>query len=172
MKTPGLTHLLAHADTPLSPAPEPEVEVLHITHVEADHARLCTVLDHPRWLHRARDCSEARRILRTLAVSIVLAEARLPDGDWKLILDEIAAMPAKPILIVCSALADEKLWAEVLNLGGFDVLTTPFVAGEVVHVLNSARLSRSYGSGAVRKTPAAELGFDAKRAKPSVARVR
>jgi hypothetical protein len=30
------------------------------------------------------------------------------------------------------AVADERLWAEVLNLGGYDVLSTPFAAGEVL----------------------------------------
>jgi DNA-binding response OmpR family regulator len=47
-------------------------------------------------------------------------------------------------LIVCSRLADERLWAEVLNLGGYDVLAIPFHAGEVEHTVNAA--CRTYRS--------------------------
>lgn len=34
--------------------------------------------------------------------------------------------------------ADDLLWAEVLNLGGYDVLQTPFEANEVLPVVNLA----------------------------------
>ena len=47
-------------------------------------------------------------------------------------------MPLPPKLIVTCRLADERLWAEVLNLGGFDVLAQPFYAREVVRSVNSA----------------------------------
>jgi hypothetical protein len=39
---------------------------------------------------------------------------------------------------VFSRLADESLWARVLNLGGFDVLMTPFEAEEVLRVTFAA----------------------------------
>jgi hypothetical protein len=39
---------------------------------------------------------------------------------------------------VFSRLADESLWAQVLNLGGFDVLMTPFEAEEVLRVTFAA----------------------------------
>jgi hypothetical protein len=35
-------------------------------------------------------------------------------------------------------LADERLWAEVLNLCGYDVLATPFHADEVLCSISSA----------------------------------
>jgi len=47
-------------------------------------------------------------------------------------------MPFPPKLIVTWRLADERLWAEVLNLGGFDVLGQPLYAREVLHSINSA----------------------------------
>src|ERR1019366_5350356 len=37
-----------------------------------------------------------------------------------------------------SRLADERLWAEVLNLGWYDVLATPFDADEVYRVMSYA----------------------------------
>jgi nucleotide-binding universal stress UspA family protein len=41
-------------------------------------------------------------------------------------------------MLVVSRHADERLWAEVLNLGGFDVLTLPFDRDELGRVLSSA----------------------------------
>jgi DNA-binding response OmpR family regulator len=43
-----------------------------------------------------------------------------------------------PNLIVSSRLADEKLWTEVLDSGGYDVLPTPFDPTEVSRVTTAA----------------------------------
>jgi DNA-binding response OmpR family regulator len=42
------------------------------------------------------------------------------------------------MLIVCSLLADDRLWAEVLNIGGYDVLMKPFLPIEVTRVVRMA----------------------------------
>jgi len=41
-------------------------------------------------------------------------------------------------LIVTSNAGDEALWAEGLNLGGYDVLAQPFDQSEVARVMTSA----------------------------------
>jgi DNA-binding response OmpR family regulator len=41
-------------------------------------------------------------------------------------------------VIVASTCADERLWAEVLNLGGFDVLSKPFDRKEVLWAVELA----------------------------------
>lgn len=48
---------------------------------------------------------------------MVICEARLPDGTWKEVLDLAQRQPRPPYLIVTFSLADDRLWAEVLNLG-------------------------------------------------------
>ncbi len=50
-------------------------------------------------------------------------------------LHELDGLRVRPNLIVTSRLADEGLWAEVLNLGGYDVLAQPFDAEEVYRVV-------------------------------------
>jgi DNA-binding response OmpR family regulator len=60
---------------------------------------------------------------------VVICERSLPDGDWKDLLGKT------PRLIVTSRVADEALWAEVLNLGGYDVLAQPFDELEVRQVV-------------------------------------
>lgn len=50
----------------------------------------------------------------------------------------MASLSAPPNLIVSSRLADARLWVEVLNLGGFNVLVTPFETEEVLRVTFAA----------------------------------
>jgi DNA-binding response OmpR family regulator len=69
---------------------------------------------------------------------VVICEKDLPDCTWQEILEELAALKHPPPLIVTSRLADERLWAEVLNLGGYDVLMKPFDPVEVVRVVSLA----------------------------------
>ena len=73
------------------------------------------------------------------SVAVVLTEARLPGGrEWKDILIDLQRAPTPPPLIVVDRLANESLWAEVLNLGGYDVLSKPFDSNEVVHCISAA----------------------------------
>ena len=44
-------------------------------------------------------------------------------------------MDTPPALIVTSRLADERLWAEVLNLGAFDLLSKPFDFDEATRII-------------------------------------
>jgi DNA-binding response OmpR family regulator len=62
----------------------------------------------------------------------------MPDGSWKDLLEYIARVRASSVLVVTSELADESLWAEVLNLGSYDVLAQPFDREEVTRVVKSA----------------------------------
>jgi len=78
------------------------------------------------------------RHARSQAVPVIVCERDFQDGDWKLLLDEVGRLTKPPRLIVASRFADEHLWAEVLNLGGHDVLATPFDADEVHRVVSYA----------------------------------
>jgi DNA-binding NtrC family response regulator len=94
---------------------------------------------------RVRTAETCRGALQSLIgerISIVICERDLPDGGWRDLLEHDAASPQRPSLIVTSRLADDRLWAEVLNLGGCDVLAKPFNAVETKHVLETACLGR------------------------------
>lgn len=69
--------------------------------------------------------------------SVVICERFLPDGSWLDVLRAAQALPKAPGLIVTSRLADTALWAEVLHLGGHDVLSQPFQAEEVMWTVRS-----------------------------------
>ena len=57
-------------------------------------------------------------------------------GSWQELIEE--AQAAQSLMIVVSRHADERLWAEVLNLGGFDVLALPFDRDELRRSVSSA----------------------------------
>ena len=83
---------------------------------------------------------EAQQTLVQDGAGCVITEADLPyDGSWKDIMRLTQRMAVPPPVIVVSSLYDERLlWAEVLNLGGFDVLLKPFDSEEVLRTLNMA----------------------------------
>jgi DNA-binding response OmpR family regulator len=91
----------------------------------------------------APSCDLAITYIRETEFRLVVCEQDLPDGSWKEILAATAAVADPPSLIVTSRLADDRLWAEVLNLGGYDVLAQPFDREEVRRVAMLARDHRT-----------------------------
>ena len=81
------------------------------------------------------DVRQARRAIRLHAPTIVVCDAQ-ENGDWQQLLEDARA--AQCLILVVSPHADERLWAEVLNLGGFDVLALPFDREELRRSLSSA----------------------------------
>jgi len=73
-------------------------------------------------------------------IPIVLCENDILRDSWRWVLVQLAQFADPPLLIVTSRLADERLWAEALNLGAWDVLAKPLNKEEVHRTLNSAWL--------------------------------
>ena len=109
------------------------LNALAILPAHEDRHRLSEIFRHSRWhLELSESLHDARSLLSLSHVGVVLTDCHLPDGGWKDVLHELARRHATaPPVIVVSRLADERLWAEVLNLCGYDVLATPFHADEV-----------------------------------------
>ena len=94
-----------------------------------------------KWtLYTAYTYRESMDELRWNRMPVVLCASKLPDGDWKDVLSQLAPMPDRPRLIVFSRNADESLWGEVLNAGAFDLLATPFKNEELIFTIGSAWL--------------------------------
>ncbi len=88
-----------------------------------------------------RESSVAAARAHLGACNLILCERDLPDGTWRELLQQCDELANSPLLMVISRHADESLWAEVLNLGGYDVLLKPFDPSEV---------SRTVGTGSLR----------------------
>jgi len=114
--------------------------VLAIGEFTADRPLLHDVCRNSGWkLIQARDRRHAMKVLERKAVHVVIAEADLPNWQWKTILGDLRRLAQTPQLIVTSRTADDYLWAEVLNLGGHDVLPQPLQHDELERVVAAAR---------------------------------
>jgi len=90
------------------------------------------------------DCNEARRMLESRPpVQVVVTDTALLDGDWRRVLEIVVRGRRKIEVVVCSRLDDHKLWLDVLEQGGYDVLVEPFGHEEVRRILEAAA-ARSY----------------------------
>lgn len=61
------------------------------------------------------------------------------NRGWVEALDAVSSLPNMPSFILTSRLGDERLWAEVLNRGGYDLLIQPYESMEVTRVVAAAR---------------------------------
>jgi DNA-binding NtrC family response regulator len=118
---------------------EPRARVLSVSANEADHAALGRFIDGRRWqFRRAHTCGEAIRELSCRGARVVFCEMALPDGNWKDVLESIRGVRHPPRFAVTSPHADERLWFDLLDLGGYDVLSKPLVEEEVRNMLRPA----------------------------------
>ena len=118
---------------------EPSVSALLLGEFDSEKALLTQVFREAGWRFvEARDRRHAIECLQRDAVQVVIAESETPNWNWKNVLLHLHRMPSPPVLIVSSHNADDRLWSEVLNLGGYDVLARPFNPEELRRVVASA----------------------------------
>lgn len=117
------------------------VTILAISPSREDLCALHEILDHSNWILReARNCRQAIDVLQNDPAGVVVCEHSLPDGSWRDVQNALAGLDSPPPVVVSSMHADDRMWAEVLNLGGYDVLPEPFDGNEVVRILSLAWL--------------------------------
>jgi DNA-binding response OmpR family regulator len=115
------------------------VAVLAVSPAEEDRVLLSHVFSHSKWTFDCvRTRGEAVQVLERTGFGVIICAAELPDGTWKDLLAELVIQRPPPRLVVSSHLADEKLWADVLDHGGYDVLEEPFDPPEVIRVVSLA----------------------------------
>jgi DNA-binding NarL/FixJ family response regulator len=122
----------------IAPPADPEAPtVLAVGLDSEDRVALRRILAGKGWhLREAHGCHEALVILSNQVVPVVLCECELPVGNWKDLLASLQSLAPSPCLVVSTRMADTRLWAEVLNLGGDDLLMAPFSPNDVLRVLD------------------------------------
>ena len=130
---------IEHSSSTSVITPAKNVTVLSVSPHEIDHLSLQAIIGHSKWtLFIAGDLPSALSVLREHDISVLLCERDLRPGTWIDVLENIRFLPNAPSLIVTSRLADDRLWAEALNLGAWDVLAKPFDRIEVIRSVHSA----------------------------------
>lgn len=114
--------------------------VLAVLTQDEDRARLQNMFYGTGWeLQTVRTVEQADRLLARDVVDVIICDHRLADGlGWEDILRIAEASQLAPPVIVASRSPDYDLWAEILRLGGYDVLQEPFDYQEVFHAIGHA----------------------------------
>ena len=133
------------------------IRVLVVSPQKEDHHVLRCMLPPDRWtLFQALSLSSALIRLRTNHnIQLILCERDLSPGSWKDLFCALLALNRPPVFIVTSRLADERLWAEALNVGAYDVLAKPLESSEVNRTLSLAALHCPGGNDLIKPRAAA-----------------
>ena len=118
---------------------ENDLSALLVGEYETDAFLLREVFGALGWrLFEAGDRRLAIKYLERNPLQVVIAKTDVPNWNWRHVLNDLQGLANPPQLIVTSRTADESLWAEVLNIGGYDVMVLPFDRFEVERVTASA----------------------------------
>jgi DNA-binding NtrC family response regulator len=106
---------------------------------QEDQRRLHKTFGFPEWkVQVVRNLQGLSKAVTTCSCCVVITDTRLPDGTWKDVLGSLEGLWNRPQVIVADRLASEALWAEVLNLGAYDLLALPFEPTEIQCVVSRA----------------------------------
>ena len=86
-------------------------------------------------------------------VQVVVTDTTLPDGDWRRVLEIVEQGRRKIEVVICSRVGDSKLWLDVLEEGGYDVLVQPYQREEIKRIVEAAA-ARSHKHNAERTSVA------------------
>lgn len=129
--------------------------IVFVSESVAEHRRIEQMLSGSIWnVDSQFTCKHAIERLSRERTPVVVCERELPDGYWTDVFAGTSALNPRPEMIVTAKKADERLWAEVLNLGGYDVLEQPFDTREVVASVSAAWRHWHNRQHKIRKLPA------------------
>src|SRR3954454_13236898 len=132
------------------------VSAVAVGDFKGDGALLNDIFAAAGWqLYVAKDRRHAMQLLERHSIQVVIAESDLPNWNWKKVLNDLRRLAQPPQLVVASRTADDYLWSEVLNLGGYDVLPQPFERDEVERVVASAYRHHAFPPARVTSAVAA-----------------
>ena len=117
------------------------VTVLSLGCTDEDQASLRDMSRETGWrVVECGDLAQALPLLDARGARVVLCGERVGSSRWQDVLELAAGHDDPPRVIVVARHADEALWAEVLNLGAFDLLESPLDASETTRVIAYAWL--------------------------------
>lgn len=129
------------------------IRVLALTRDPDEWHTLQRLAADENWIMLWAHCSaRAREIIATHSVLVVICDRDLPQEDWKHVFDELSGLRPLPCLLLASEVADDYLWREVVQHGGFEILTRPFEDDKVVRMIRFAANWRGWAHAAESRT--------------------
>lgn len=105
-------------------------------------------------VHFVESPEKALAALESLRSPVALVDRNWPGSDWRTVVEELSLSPGRPCVILMSGVLDERLWAEVVGCGGYEVLAKPLQAEQAARVI---KLALSYQLAASRTLLRARL---------------
>jgi DNA-binding NtrC family response regulator len=119
-----------------SDLPAQRLTTLLVSPSSGEHAALGSIFSRSNWnLRSASNCQEALTLLAREPIPVVICDRDLPDGSWRTLLENTHTLRRQSRIIISSHDADDRLSADVLRSGGYDLLTLPWETREVRRVI-------------------------------------
>jgi DNA-binding NtrC family response regulator len=124
-----------HSNPPLQ-----QLTALFVSPSVSDHSVLRNIFSlRSTWLlQSAYTCSDAFSLLGRESIPVVICDGDLPDDNWRILMEMEEGIVKPPRVIVSSRKVNERLWGEVLQLGGYDLLAMPWDSREVLRAISLA----------------------------------
>jgi DNA-binding NtrC family response regulator len=90
---------------------------------------------------RADTIADALSTIINHKVNTIVMSSDLEDGSWLEMIHALQPCRNAPRVLVASPQADDRLWLDVLEHGGYDLLAMPFDRSEILRVVPMAFLS-------------------------------
>ncbi len=96
--------------------------------------------------------------------TVFLFDCDANPSEWEEALGQVVNAANGAAFIMTSRLADDRLWAELLARGGYDLILKPFNSAEVLRTIRSAHARHGVASTPKKETPSAVPNFAIARA--------
>lgn len=102
-----------------------------------------SILALPDWdLISVTDVDNAVHVLRVNRARIVLLDRDGAGAAWRTVLERLAESSRGASILLVSRVSDDYLWNEVIQAGGYDVVTKPFRKQELRTAIHFALRER------------------------------
>ena len=93
---------------------------------------------------QVQSCTEAKQFIeRGVRPDIIFSDTSVEDGTWADILSMVRKEPTSAEVVVVSRLPSTKLYMEVMENGGFDLIAPPFTQADLECIVESATVDVS-----------------------------
>jgi len=113
-----------------------KIPVLIVTSRAEDVAELSSILEGTPWeLTDASHAEDAAAALKVASAPILLFDRDAAGPSWQKTMRELIKSRRSACVVLLSSVADQYLWEEVVQHGGFDLLSRPFRKETVLSTL-------------------------------------
>ena len=115
------------------------VRVLAVMPYDGERNTLFEIAKQSNWhLEFAATCESAVNLLRDQQFAVILCDRDLPGCEWRDAMKVLVTNAQGACVILTSPVNDDYLWQEVIQRGGYDVLTRPLQEQRVLHTIELA----------------------------------